>query len=182
MNSGDYPSKKRSLSTGDFSFTQNNPSLPQVEPCIDPPVTHDVFKSKRSYPGGRIIRRESTTLTPGYTTSDDFGSDGDDTPHLEIAYYEYPDFFQSNGSLPTDGSLTSDTTVDLIFLDYISDSVVSALNGLGGNYSASEVTYYLPDTFTTNSYLPEYAKMAALWQADMPDCPVGLGIGYNITS
>lgn len=73
-------------------------------------------------------------------------------------------------------------TVDLIFLDYIEDSVVTVVNGYGGNYSSSEVTYYLPDSFTTNSYLPEYAKMAAAWQANVPDCPVGLGVGYNTTS
>lgn len=121
-------------------------------------------------------------MTPGYTTSDDFGTDGDDTPHAEIAYYSYPDFFQSNGSLPTNGTLTSDDTVDLIFLDYIVDSVITVLNDNGLNYTESDVSYYLPESFTTNSYLPEYAQMAATWQADVPNCPVGLGIGYNATT
>ncbi|CAD0011077.1 unnamed protein product [Aureobasidium pullulans] len=164
LESGDYPSK-RDLSTESFGFTQMNPSL---DSCIDPPVTRDNLITKRSYPGGRIIRRQTTT-TPGYVTTDDFGSDGDDTVHSKIPYYSVPNFFQANGSLPANGTLAADATVDLIFLDYVAGSVVKALNGLGGDYTDEEVTYYLP-------------KMAPEWQASVPNCPVGLGIGYNITS
>ncbi|THX59766.1 calcineurin-like phosphoesterase [Aureobasidium pullulans] len=177
LESGDYPSK-RDLSTESFGFTQMNPSL---DSCIDPPVTRDNLITKRSYPGGRIIRRQTTT-TPGYVTTDDFGSDGDDTIHSKIPYYSVPNFFQANGSLPANGTVAADATVDLIFLDYVAGSVVKALNGLGGDYTDEEVTYYLPKNFTTNSYLPAYAKMASEWQANVPNCPVGLGIGYNITS
>lgn len=139
MESGNYPSK-RDLTTSSFDFAQMNPSL---DSCIDPPVTHDHLHTKRSYPGGRIIRRQTTT-TPGYTTSDDFGTDGDDTIHSKIAYYSYPDFFQANGSLPTNGTLEADAKVDLIFLDYIAGSVVKVLDGLGANYTSADVTYYLP--------------------------------------
>ncbi|KAG2169419.1 hypothetical protein VTO58DRAFT_101515 [Aureobasidium pullulans] len=177
LESGDYPSK-RDLSTESFGFTQMNPSL---DSCIDPPVTRDNLITKRSYPGGRIIRRQTTT-TPGYVTTDDFGSDGDDTIHSKIPYYSVPNFFQANGSLPANGTVAADATVDLIFLDYVAGSVVKALNGLGGDYTDEEVTYYLPKNFTTNSYLPAYAKMASEWQANVPNCPVGLGIGYNMTS
>lgn len=150
LNSGNYPSK-RSLSNGDFGFIQLNPSLPSVDSCIDPPVTSDHLISKRSYPGGRVLRRQSTTETPGYTTSDDFGTDGDDTPHLSIPYYSYPDFFQSNASLPTNGSLLPDLKVDLIFLDYINSSVVAVLDGLGSNFSKADVSYYLPEVSTDYS-------------------------------
>ncbi|KAI5204172.1 calcineurin-like phosphoesterase [Aureobasidium subglaciale] len=177
LESGNYPSK-RSLSTEDFGFAQMNPAL---DSCIDPPVTHDHLVTKRSYPGGRIIRRQTTT-TPGYVTTDDFGTDGDDTIHSKIPYYSVPNFFQANGSLPANGTLDANATVDLIFLDYVAGSVVKALNGLGGDYTDEEVTYYLPKNFTTNSYLPKYAQMTAEWQVDVPNCPVGLGIGYNVTS
>jgi len=139
LESGDYPSK-RDLSTESFGFTQMNPSL---DSCIDPPVTRDNLITKRSYPGGRIIRRQTTT-TPGYVTTDDFGSDGDDTIHSKIPYYSVPNFFQANGSLPANGTLAANATVDLIFLDYVAGSVVKALNGLGGDYTDEEVTYYLP--------------------------------------
>ena len=39
----------------------------------------------------------------------------------------------------------------------------------------SDVQYYLPPSFTANSYLPIYAK--AKWQAGVPNCPIGAGIG-----
>ena len=181
LNTGNFPSK-RSLSTSSFGFGQVTPSLSQVDKCLDPPISHDHSHTKRSRPLGRIVRRQSTSLTPGYTTSDDFGTDGDDTPHSEIAYYSYPDFFQANASLPQNGTIAATDTVDLVFLDYIAASVITVLDGYGLNYSTADVQYYLPESFTTNSYLPEYATLAADWQADVPDCPVGLGIGYNATS
>lgn len=142
LDAGPYEKRKRSLHTFDFGFNQPNPSLLDQDTCLDPPITHDHMHSKRSYPGGRIIRRQSTALTPGYTTSDDFGTDGDDTPHTEIPYYSQPNDFQANGSFPTNGSLPA--TVDLIFLDFIAEDVVDALQGLGFNASTDDVTYYLP--------------------------------------
>ncbi|KAI8263053.1 ser thr protein phosphatase [Colletotrichum sp. SAR11_239] len=180
LESGAFPSKrKRSLTKDSLGFSQFNPALSSVDSCIDPPVTNDHF-AKRSYAGGRIVRRQD--ITPGYTTSDDFGTDGDDTVHSEIAVYDYPNFFQANGSFPGDGSISDDTKIDLIFLDYIAGSVVTVLQSLGANYTSADVSYYLPSTFTTNSYLPKYAKESATWQANVPNCPVGLGIGYNTTT
>ncbi|KAF6804194.1 ser thr protein phosphatase [Colletotrichum musicola] len=179
LESGSFPSKKRSLTTDSFGFGQANPGLSSVDSCIDPPVTNDHF-AKRSYVGGRVVRRQA--VTPGYTTTDDFGTDGDDTIHTEIPFYDYPNFFQANGSFPADGALSDEDKVDLIFLDYVAASVVAVLRSLGANYTSEDVSYYLPKTFTTNSYLPEYAKNSAAWQADMPNCPVGLGIGYGTTA
>lgn len=142
LESGNFPSKrKRSLTTDAFGFSQVNPTLSTVDSCVDPPVTNDHF-SKRSYAGGRIIRRQ--TVTPGYTTSDDFGTDGDDTIHSEIPTYDYPNFFQANGSFPNNGSLSDEAKVDLIFLDYVAGSVVSVLRSLGANYTSDDVSYYLP--------------------------------------
>ncbi|KAK1622631.1 calcineurin-like phosphoesterase [Colletotrichum phormii] len=180
LESGGFPSKRRrSLASDSFGFSQVNPALSAVDSCIDPHVTNDHF-SKRSYAGGRIVRRQA--VTPGYTTTDDFGTDGDDTVHSEIPTYDYPDFFQANGSFPTSGELADDEKIDLIFLDYVAGSVVSVLKSLGGNYTSADVSYYLPSTFTTNSYLPAFARNNASWQADVPNCPVGLGIGYNTTA
>ncbi|KAJ3950080.1 uncharacterized protein N0V96_001217 [Colletotrichum fioriniae] len=180
LESGGFPSKRRrSLSSDSFGFGQVNPALSAVDSCIDPHVTNDHF-SKRSYAGGRIVRRQA--VTPGYTTTDDFGTDGDDTVHSEIPTYSYPNFFQANGSFPTSGELADDDKIDLIFLDYVAGSVVSVLRSLGGNYTSADVSYYLPSTFTTNSYLPAFAKSNEAWQANVPNCPVGLGIGYNITT
>jgi hypothetical protein len=70
-------------------------------------------------------------------------------------------------------------TVDLVFLDFIASYIVNALNqpDVGGDFSLSQVSYYMDKSFTTNSYLPAYAKIA--WQANVPNCPVGEGIGAS---
>lgn len=121
------------------------------------------------------MRRQSTTPVPGYTTSDDFGTDGDDTIHSAIPYYSQPNDLQANASFPTDGS--DPETVDLVFLDFIQSYILNALKSVGGSYTSADVSYYLPETFTANNYLPAYAKIA--WQANVPNCPVGAGIGFT---
>ncbi|KAJ4383374.1 hypothetical protein N0V86_001421 [Didymella sp. IMI 355093] len=173
LNAGPYQ-KKRDLQTSDFGF---NTIPADRDTCIDPPLTHTYEGvTRRSKQAGRLIRRQSTAPTPGYTTVDDFGTDGDDTVHSTIPHYPQPNDLQANGSFPLDGSLPK--TVDLIFLDFIASYIVNALNSadVGGNASLSQVTYYMDKKFTTNSYLPAYAKVA--WQDNIDDCPVGEGIGF----
>lgn len=156
-----------------------------ADTCLDPTLGHisglqkdlNTRDPKASTRG--IIRRQTTSLIPGYNTTDDFGTDGDDTPHTSIPYYTQPDDLQANASFPTNGSLPA--FVDLVFLDYIGeDYVIPALQGLGANYTLEDLTYYLPESFTTNDYLPAYAKQEASWQVDMPDCPVGEGVGFGL--
>ncbi|EMD66531.1 hypothetical protein COCSADRAFT_84636 [Bipolaris sorokiniana ND90Pr] len=175
LNAGPFQKKKRSLETYDFGFS---PVLADHDTCIDPPLTHNYEgRTRRSKQGGRLIRRQSTSPTPGYTTNDDFGTDGDDTVHLPIPNYPQPNDLQANASFPLDGSIPR--IVDLIFLDFIADYIVDALNQpqVGGNFSLDQVEYYIDETFTTNSYLPAYAKAA--WQKNVPNCPVGKGIGAS---
>lgn len=174
LNAGPYQ-KKRDLDTSDFGF---NSILADRDTCIDPPLTHSYEGvTRRSKQGGRLIRRQSTAPTPGYTTVDDFGNDGDDTAHSTIPHYPQPNDLQANGSFPLDGSLPK--TVDLVFLDFIASYIVNALNtaDVGGSFSLSQVSYYMDKEFTTNSYLPAYAKIA--WQDNINDCPVGEGIGFS---
>lgn len=176
LNNGSFFAK-RSLETRDFGFY--NPSLESsADACTDPGVFHSHSKQKRSL--GRIVRRQNTGVTPGYVTKDDFGSDGDDTVHSAIPSYENPQYFGANGTFPTNGSLPA--TVDFVFIDFIQQDVLDVLGVLGGSYTEADVQYYLPPTFTTNTYLSVYAQTSSDWQADMPNCPVGLGIGYNETS
>lgn len=146
----------------------------EPEACLDPTLGH-ISSDLRKRTTRGIIRRQSTTLVPGYTTTDDFGTDGDDTPHSKIPNFSQPNDIQANASFPADGSLP--TAVDLIFLDFIGASfVIPALKQAGGSYTQADIQYYLPPTFTTNSYLPAYAKLA--WQANINNCPVGKGVGF----
>jgi hypothetical protein len=175
LNAGAFQKKKRDLSTADFDFA---PLLADRDTCIDPPLTHHYDGvTRRSKQGGRLIRRQSTAITPGSTTTDDFGTDGDDTVHSKIPNFNQPNDLQANASFPMNGSMPA--TVDLVFLDFIASYIVNALNrpDVGGKFSLSQVSYYMGRNFTTNSYLPAYAKVA--WQANVPDCPVGAGIGSS---
>ena len=119
-------------------------------------------RSNQQFP--QTIRR--TAVSPGYITKDDFGTDGDDTIHTPIPKYLQPNAFQANASFPTDGS--SPMLIDLVFVDFLQDHVVAALRQLGGQYTKEQTQYYMPRDFTTNSYLPEYAKQK--WQSGMPNC------------
>ncbi|TKA79736.1 hypothetical protein B0A55_04370 [Friedmanniomyces simplex] len=166
------PAEKRSLSARDFGFY--NPSLPQQDACIDPPVLTSTLGGVQKHSQGRIVRRQNTAASPGYVTTDDFGTDGDDTVHSSIPNYSLPENFEANATFPTNGTLPA--TVDLIFLDYIAADVLGALASAGTNYTEADVSYYLPKTFTTNSYLPIYAKQNPAWQANVPNCPVGVGV------
>jgi hypothetical protein len=158
----------------DRSFGFNPMHLLDRDTCLDPPLLHDK-QHKRTVSSGKLIRRQNTAPSPGYITRDDFGTDGDDTVHSKIPNYPQPNDLQANGSFPTDGSLPQ--SVDLVFLDFIASYVLNALQKAGSpkNYTTADVNYYLPKSFTTNSYLPAYAKVA--WQKNINNCPVGAGIG-----
>jgi hypothetical protein len=168
LNAGRKQKKKRSLQREDFGF---EPILGQnVEPCPNPMRPE---LSRRSLGAGMPLVKRETAVTPGYTTTDDFGIDGDDTVHAEIPNHPQPNGFQANASFPTDGSTPA--TVDLVFVDYVAPHILAALGRLGEKYATKHVQYYTPANFTTNSYLPIYAK--AKWSAGLPNCPAGKGIG-----
>ncbi|TID23626.1 hypothetical protein E2P81_ATG03191 [Venturia nashicola] len=170
INAGSFIKKRDvDLSVRDFSF---NPMLTVgQETCLDPPITHRHL-NRRSYASGKLVRRQHV-VTPGYVTTDDFGTDGDDTLHSEIPDFSQPNVFQANASFPADGSTPA--TVDLVFYDFIQPNVLKALKSAGASFVSSQVQAYMPKSFTTNSVLPAYAKLA--WQANVPSCPVGDGVG-----
>src|ERR1700761_135070 len=148
LNAGPFQKKRRDLSTSDFEFDSMH--MVGQEACLDSPITHGNLR-RRSNPSGQLLRRQ-TAITPGYITVDDFGNDGDDTLHSKITSYTRPNDVQANASFPTDGSAPK--TVDLIFLDFIASYVLNALKSVGGSYTKKDIAYYLPPSFTTNSYLP----------------------------
>ena len=162
---------KRDLQASNFNFRS-------LSGDVCPDASLGIMSSKnvlkpRQLTRGLHRRQSATTLTPGYTTTDDFGKNGDDTAHSPIPFYTSPDYIQGNGSFPTDGSTPA--AVDLIFLDFFADDIIPILTALGGKYTTADVSYYLdPKTFTIQNYLPAYAK--EFWQANVPNCPVGQGV------
>ena len=87
---------------------------------------------------------EASPLTPGYTTTDDAGSDGDDTLHSRIKFHRVPNIVESRTGFPAStGSMKWSTsiepqTVDLVYGDFIEDYVLLALRFLGTDYSLSD--------------------------------------------
>ncbi|ODH47650.1 hypothetical protein GX48_06267 [Paracoccidioides brasiliensis] len=140
--------------------------------CVDPPLITST-QGKRDLLKPRSITRhprDSTTNNPGYTTTDDFGTDGDDTPHSKIPHFKQPNDVQARAAFPSNRS--DPEKVDLVFVDFIAERfVLPALAKVGGNYTMVDVQYYMPKEFTTNTYLRKYAEME--WQTGMPNCPVG---------
>ncbi|KAL9090846.1 MAG: hypothetical protein Q9159_001787 [Coniocarpon cinnabarinum] len=182
------PESEAQLRTSDF-ITANGVYIQQREACPNPPyqIVGSHPHAKRSV--GALTRRGSNRTTDGYVTTDDFGTDGDDTIHSPIPYYRQPNYFQSNASFPTDGTIPG--TVDVVFLDYFASAVVQFLTQDGQmdltDTSVQQVrnrarvrlyqymlTYvqYLEPSFSTDSYLPAYARIASGWRSDVPDCPV----------
>ncbi|KAA6412526.1 MAG: Ser Thr phosphatase family [Lasallia pustulata] len=85
-------------------------------------------------------------LTPGYTTVDDAGADGDDTLHERVSMYRVPNCIEAlvgaKGSATAATAAASDhdggndsepQSVDLVFLSFIQPWILLALRFLGGS-------------------------------------------------
>ncbi|TVY85403.1 Secreted protein [Lachnellula suecica] len=168
LNGATLPDKRNLAGSGFGSM----PLVVERDSCVDPTI--GLMSGTTGELKTRGIFRRQAVVTPGYVTKDVWGSDGDDTVHSKIPSYSQPNYAQGNGSFPVDGSTPA--TVDVIFLDYFAGTVISVLNEMGATYTTKDVSYYLDPSFTTQSYLPAYAK--ANWQANVPNCPVGQGVGY----
>jgi hypothetical protein len=159
---------KRNSAGSDWGYV-----MPQVkDSCMDPII--GFITEEKGELKARGHTRRQTVVIPGYTTKDDFGTDGDDTPNSKIPSYSQPNYAAGNASFPTDG--TTPATVDVVFLDFFASTVVNVLNKLGGTYTTANMQYYMPPTYTSQNYLPQYAKK--YWQANVPNCPVGQGVGF----
>lgn len=103
--------------------------------CINPilgPASHEPHRREL----GGVVRRQVTGITPGYTTTDDFGTDGmyrrtsewehrcdraltifkigDDIAHSTIPNYDLPGYWEADANFPASGE---PDTVDVIFMD-----------------------------------------------------------------
>ena len=101
-------------------------------------------------------------LLPGYTTTDDAGSDGDDTIHAPIRFYKVPNCLESRIGFPqqqqqrssssredaTDAGDDNDydedpQTVDLVYVDFIERYILFALKFLGTDYEEADTAVYM---------------------------------------
>jgi hypothetical protein len=72
---------------------------------------------------------------PGYTTKDDAGTDGDDTVHTAIEFYNVPNCIQSVIGFDEE---QEPQTVDLMYNEFIQKWVLLALEYTGQKYSSDD--------------------------------------------
>ncbi|KAF2262634.1 ser/Thr protein phosphatase family [Lojkania enalia] len=90
-------------------------------------------------------------LIPGYTTKDDAGSDGDDTLHASIPFYEVPNCIQAAVNFSPSSSSVQNSqaegqdepeAVDLIYNSFIEPWIILALKYLGEDYEAEDAEMF----------------------------------------
>ncbi|KAF7590867.1 hypothetical protein BBP40_002281 [Aspergillus hancockii] len=129
-----------------------------------PPVVLPERNSKQDVLS--LHARDEPDLTPGYTTKDDLGDEGDDTKHSP--------FIDIGKNLPTVAveaniprSPPSNFTLDLVVTTHTEGKVLRFLN-----LTDDHLPLYM-ERFTTGDVLPEYARRN--WNSNTKDdsCPVG---------
>lgn len=80
-------------------------------------------------------------LTPGYTTQDDDGNDGDDTIHSQISFYKVPNAIQSVVLSPSDPSPPE--TIDFVYIDFIQPWILLAFRFTGLEYHVEDTEPYM---------------------------------------
>ena len=98
-----------------------------------------------------------TPLTPGYTTKDDAGTDGDDTIHSPVSFYRVPNCIEArigfdppNNNIPPSPSLLDKPstlkkpeTVDLVYLEFIQPWILLASFFLGSEFKVTDTEAYM---------------------------------------
>lgn len=108
-------------------------------------IPEQMFPAMISEEPKRLELRDKPDLTIGYTTEDDIGSDGDDTVHESVKFYNQPNCVQAELNFPKDGK---PETVDLVFLDFIQPWIIPALRFAGAEYSDKDVEQYIEGSWT----------------------------------
>ena len=91
------------------------------------------------------------TLTPGYTTHDDDGDDGDDTVHAPITFYRVPNCIEARaGIINIEGDEQPVDGVDVIYLEFVEPWILLALRFLGADVDIKDTEVWLDgEDFTT---------------------------------
>lgn len=93
------------------------------------------------------LKAYKPSLTPGYTTKDDVGTDGDDTIHSPINFYRVPNCIQAvinppPGDIPPQPPVAP-ATVDVVYIEFIEPWILLAFRFLGLEYSTEDTAAYM---------------------------------------
>lgn len=124
-------------------LNSNAPVLQELDPSLDalaiaPPVSwaQESFINDPQEP-----LKHDKPPSPGYTTKDDAGTDGDDTIHSPIEYFQVPNCIQTEVDyLEKDEPPKS---VDLIYNEFLEPWVILALKFLGQSYDKKDTLSFM---------------------------------------
>ncbi|OJD28785.1 ser thr protein phosphatase family [Diplodia corticola] len=88
-----------------------------------------------------LTQDQPSDLTPGYTTIDDAGSEGDDTVHSAIQFFEVPNCIQAELGFSSKDEEPEE--VDLVFNEFLQPWILVALRYLGQEYDVSDAQPYM---------------------------------------
>jgi 2',3'-cyclic-nucleotide 2'-phosphodiesterase (5'-nucleotidase family) len=108
-------------------------------------------------------------VASGYTTTDDFGLDGDDTQHSPIQRHEPLPYVQGNVTI-RDSAGKLPEFYDVVYIQHLEKKVLAALKCLdkGHTYQPDD---YVGKAINTNSLLELYASQ--YWNQTAETCAVG---------
>ena len=118
----------------------------KVPASVDVQVSAGSLDAQDIYPHGEQIPLTTKTddLTPGYTTNDDDGSDGDDTIHTPIKFYKVPNCIESRIDFPPASSRGQDpASVDVVYNSFLQSYVLLALKFLGTDFNEESTAPYM---------------------------------------
>lgn len=127
------------------SFAFKSPALP---PQVNPTHNQDaLFGADQQIPlVNDAVIHSVPDLTPGYTTTDDAGSDGDDTIHSPITFYRVPNCLESRIDFPPTSARDKSpdpASVDLVYVDFIESYILLALKFLGTDFVQGDTDVYM---------------------------------------
>ncbi|MDI1486079.1 MAG: hypothetical protein OHK93_004269 [Ramalina farinacea] len=155
-----------------------NQEVPQLCTTSNTSAATKTPNSLSSPPPPFIRRRQRRRppLTPGYTTHDAGGTDGDDTIHSPIEFYNVPNCIQSRVGFATElnpatnaaedaansvrsksSSTDEPPTVDLVYNAFLEKYVLLALQFLGASFSEEDTGAYMKGE-TMTSVIGEWVK------------------------
>jgi hypothetical protein len=88
------------------------------------------------------MRSDEPALIPGYTTHDDAGTDGDDTIHSKIQFYDVPNCIQATVGFDAADKDEEPQTVDLMYNEFIQKWILMALQYMGKAYTSDDTDVY----------------------------------------
>ncbi|KAF2473244.1 uncharacterized protein BDR25DRAFT_282601 [Lindgomyces ingoldianus] len=146
------------------SMTSPEHLAAQVRPEMITPKNHEGFANHGPHAQTPMSPNDQG-LTPGYTTKDDAGEDGDDTLHSPIPFYNVPNCIQSTVGFD---SKEDPETVDLMYNEFIEKWIILALEYLGETYDESDTLSAL-DGKSFTEIITDWVKDN--WDVEGKTCP-----------